>query len=269
MTATIMLGFAVLSGLILIGLRRHRRARLLAMRLPEAMRESLSRDWPLFARLPAEERARLEGLVTLFVAEKTFHGHEGLEVTEGMKHLIAAQACLLIVNKPGRWYRDLATIHLYPGAYRSRMASREGYVVRENEETRAGESWTRGPVVLAWDQTERGAEDSSDGFNVVIHEFAHRLDAQTGVTDGAPLLDKGHDHHRWASDFQTAYDAHTAAVTNGAPTLIDSYGSKNPAEFFAVAVETFFEQSQAFKSEHPALYGHLSAYFRLDPAAWT
>ncbi len=149
MTATIVLGFAVLSGLILFGLRRHRRSRLRAMRLPEATRENLGRDWPLFGRLPAEEGQRLEGLMHLFVAEKTFHGHEGLEVTDAMKHLIAAQACLLIVNKPGRWYRDLSTIHLYPGAYRSRMASRDGYVVRENEETRAGESWTRGPVVLA------------------------------------------------------------------------------------------------------------------------
>ena len=174
----------------------------------------------------------------------------------------------MIVNKPDRWYHTLETILVYPAAFKSRVKRQNGALVTEHDEARSGESWDRGPVVLSWSDTAYGASDDRDGHNVVYHEFAHQLDQQTGVIDGAPLLDRDHAAGDWAQVFQGAYKRMLANIGAGRPTVLNPYGATAPAEFFAVATEHFFEQPQALKAEEPTLYAQLTKYFEVDPVSW-
>jgi len=249
-------------------LARRRRARLMAAPLSSTHRAIVSKRAPLYEKLPDELRPRFEGLVNRFLDEVTFHGQAGLTVSEDMRVTIAAHACFLIVNKPNRWFDTLRTIHLYPAAFKSRLTETRGHVHSERETVRSGESWRRGPVILAWDQAAYGAFIPHDGRNVVFHEFAHQLDEQTGVVDGAPALDKGQSAGRWAHVFQDAYARLRDDAAAGRPTLLDPYGATAPAEFFAVATEVFFERPRDLQAAEPELYGELSQYYRLDPAAW-
>ncbi len=249
-------------------LERRRRDALLAAPLPPAHARIVRARVPLYARLPADLRQRLDGLINRFVAEMKFYGQSGLEITDDIRVTIAAQACLLIVNKENRWFRSLKTIHVYPAAFKSKLTGVEDHVHSEREQVRTGESWARGPVILAWDHAAYGAFIPHDGHNVVIHEFAHQLDDQTGVTDGAPLLDKDQSASRWARVFQEAYERLRSDAARGGDNILDTYGATNPAEFFAVATETFFERPHDLRAQEPDLYGELSTYYRLDPAAW-
>ncbi len=263
---------------------KHRqRSQWRASTLSQQQRLYLTKNFPLYANMPNQLQLKLEGLIVHFMAEKKFYGgmykdnsknshHDvdtaSLVITDNMKLLIAAQACILVVNKPNRWFDTLSTIIVYPAVFKSRIQKREGQIHSDHEESRSGESWMRGPVILAWDHTVEGARNAADGHNVVIHEFAHQLDAQTGVTDGAPLLDRDQQDRQWARIFQEAFTRHVAATKAGQDTLIDAYGATNPAEFFSVCTETFFEQSNALKQAEPDLYQQLEKYFKLDPANW-
>lgn len=248
--------------------KRRRTEALLAAPLPGGMRAILRARVPVYNALPHELRKRLDGLINRFLAEKKFYGSNGLEITDEMRAVIAAQACLLIVNKPNRWYRTLDTIHVYPAVFTSNMTRRDGALVSEHRPVRSGESWARGPVVLAWDQAAYGAVAPHDGHNVVMHEFAHQLDAETGTVDGSPLLDRDQSATRWAKVFQDAYGRLREDAATGRPNLLDPYGATNPAEFFAVATEVFFERGGLLREHEPDLYAELSQYYRLDPAAW-
>lgn len=249
-------------------MKRRRRARLRAMRLAPDARAALARDMPVYGRLPDDLRDRLDGLVHQFLAEIKIHGADGLEVTDEMKRLVAAQAALLLVGRPERWYRTLRSVHLYPAGFQSRIARRDGAVVTERSEARLGESWKYGPVILSWRDSALGAADAADGRNVVFHEFAHQLDSETGVADGAPLLAREQSAGEWARVMQAAYDALRADAIAGRETLLNAYGATAPAEFFAVATEHFFEQPKAMRALLPALYGELCEYFNVDPSAW-
>lgn len=248
--------------------KRRRIEALLAAPLPGGMRAVLRARVPVYNALPHELRKRLDGLINRFLAEKKFYGSNGLEITDEMRAVIAAQACLLIVNKPNRWYNTLETIHVYPAVFTSNQARRDGALVSEHRPVRSGESWARGPVILAWDEAAYGAFAAHDGHNVVMHEFAHQLDSETGVTDGSPLLDKDQSAARWARVFQDAYGRLREDAEAGRPNLLDPYGATNPAEFFAVATEVFFERGAMLREHEPDLYAELSQYYRLDPAAW-
>lgn len=240
--------------------------------LEDRQRAILKRYFPLFKRIPAPERQRLEGLIHQFLAEKKFLGSDGIHVTDDMRLLIAAQACILVVNHrdgaPYRLFPHLSTIIIYPAAFRHKAAQKDGHAHTHSGQIRAGESWMRGPVVLAWDHTRAGAENDQDGHNVVIHEFAHQLDNQTGVIDGAPLLSAKQSDTDWARTFQAAYARHQHALAHNVATLLDPYGATNPAEFFAVSVETFFERGAALKRAEADLYDALKTFFRVDPASW-
>ena len=124
------------------------------------------------------------------------------------------------------------------------------------------------PVVLAWDHARRGGLDPDDGYNVVIHEFAHQLDGLTGHTNGIPVLRKGQRYERWERAMLDAYNGHVERLETGRSTLIDPYGATNHQEFFAEATVTFFEKPQAMRSEEPDLYEQLARLFALDPAQW-
>ncbi|WP_432447825.1 zinc-dependent peptidase [Aliiroseovarius marinus] len=248
--------------------RHRRRSALLAAPLSAHQRGLLAQQVPLISSLPADLREKLEGKVQLFLHQISFLGCDGLEVTEEMELSIAGQACLLVVNTDD-WYHNLRTILIYPGAFKSRQAVQHGFVVTEEESVRIGESWARGPVVLSWQATAHGARDSRDGHNVVFHEFAHQLDDLNGETDGLPRLRTGQDFADWKRDILDAYDRLVRQTDKGLRGTLDPYGAQSHEEFFAVAVEAFFERPHDLKAEEPALYGQLSRFFRLDPESWT
>ncbi|WP_379545783.1 zinc-dependent peptidase [Qipengyuania sp. DSG2-2] len=248
--------------------QQQNRARLLATPLTEQQRAVTMRLVPILRRLPASLRPALEGRINLFLDQVTFHGNNGLEVSEEMKLSIAAQACLLVVNSPA-WYETLRTVLVYPSAFQTHRGNHDGFVVHENRHTLLGESWARGPVVLSWADALHGGLDDSDGHNVVIHEFAHQLDALTGHTDGIPILRKGQAYAGWEAAMLDAFNVHLERVQSGRETLIDPYGATGHEEFFAEAIVTFFEKPQALREQEPALYDQLSELLALDPARWT
>lgn len=247
--------------------RRQKRKQLLAKPLTDQQRAIVERLVPLVRRLPQPLRLSLEGKINLFLDQVTFHGQNGLEVSEEMRLSIAAQACLLIVNSPA-WYDTLRTVLIYPSAFLTHRDSHEGYIVHEDRHSTLGESWTRGPVILSWDHALHGGLDARDGHNVVIHEFAHQLDSLTGHTNGIPVLRKGQAYAGWERAMLDAYNDHVKRVKRGGQTLIDPYGATNHEEFFAEAIVTFFERPQALRSEEPALYVQLVELLALDPAQW-
>lgn len=198
----------------------------------------------------------------VFLAEKNFEACGGLpEVTEEMRLAIAAPACLLIARRPNDYYERLRSILVYPDVF----------TVRDEwgmEDERLGESWGTGSVVLSWESVLQGDRNPEDGLNVVMHEFAHQLDQADGAADGVPPLEDGEDFGRWSRAFLPAFDDFCERVAAGQRTVLDDYGAESPAEFFAVATETFFERATEMKLEEPTIYAELSAFYGMDPASW-
>lgn len=247
--------------------QKARRQALLARPLSAEQRAMIARQVPLLRRLPAELQAPLEGRINLFLDQVEFIGRGGLELREEMRLAIAAQAALLVVNTEA-WYRTLRTVLVYPGAFKSRQARHDGYVVREQETVRTGESWAHGPVVLSWAHSAEGAADAEDGHNVVIHEFAHQLDSLSGDADGMPVLANGRQEAEWAAAFTEGYERLCRQLELGLRPVLDPYGAEGFEEYFAVSVEAFFERPAALQEAEPEVYEQLSRFFRLDPASW-
>jgi Mlc titration factor MtfA (ptsG expression regulator) len=244
-------------------LRRRARAQYAAEPLPDALRAALLRT-PLYRRLPAELRPGLEERVRIFVREKEFVGCDGLTVTDGMRVRIAVPACLLVLNRDAHLYDDLRSILVYPDEFVVREEYEEDGVVVERERSLSGQSWDTSRVILSW----RDVVEAGDGYDVVLHEFAHWLDEEAGAANGAPLLATHRDRERWASVMQRAYEALAERADAGDDTLLDPYGAEDEAEFFAVATETFFGLSRELRDEDPDLYAELAKLYRLDPANW-
>jgi MtfA peptidase len=244
--------------------RRLSRAEVIAEPFPPEFHELVLRGVPCAKLLLREELDKLEALVRIFNAEKSFEAAGGLTLTEEMRVVIASRACLLLLHRielDSPLYPGLDTVIVYPSSYRVRAVRREGYVVLEGDETRLGESWTHGVVVLAWD----GAANQTDGHDVVLHEFAHQLDAEDGAMDGTPELDDLERYSVWSSVAGAEYAELLNDVEHHRQTSIDAYGATNAPEFFAVTVEQFFERPGALERRHPELYAELSRFFRFDP----
>jgi Mlc titration factor MtfA (ptsG expression regulator) len=251
-------------------LTRRRRARLANRPFPPAWRRLLRRRVPMVQRLPADLQLRLKGLMQVFLAEKPIIGCQGLTVTDEMRMTIAAQACLPLLGATRGFYPELKQLLLYPGAFVvDRPAPGPGGVQMDQRRALAGESWAQGQVLLSWQDVAAGAADPGDGHNVVIHEFAHQLDQAKGFANGAPLLASRQAYRQWSLVMQREYDALRERVARGEPGLLDAYGATDPAEFFAVASEVFFERSGELATAHPALYEQLSRYYRLEPLSWS
>jgi len=250
--------------------RRLSRAQVIAEAFPDKFSELLRRRVPCAGLLSAAELTKLEALVRIFNSEKAFEGAGGLVVDEEMRVVIAARACLLLlfrIELDGPLYPHLETVVVYPSTYKAKVKRREGYVVVDEEQARLGESWQRGVVVLSWDAVLSGAANERDGHDVVLHEFAHQLDAEDGAMDGTPALDDLQRYGVWSEVAGAEYAALVDAVEHHRKTSIDAYGATNAPEFFAVVVESFFERPSALESRHPELYRELATFFRFDPAA--
>ena len=250
-------------------LRAWQRRRLQARPFPPAWRAIVQQRVPYFRRLPADLQLQLKKHIQVFVAEKDFIGCDGLVVTDEMRVTIAAQACLLILNRRTDYYANLREILLYPGAFVvERLHGDAIGLQQERRQVLSGESWSRGQVVLSWDDVLQGAAIDDDGRNVVIHEFAHQLDQEKGRATGAPWLGHREKYVGWSRVLGEEFARLQSQAHAGEPSLIDFYGATDPAEFFAVVSEVFFEQPHRMAAEHPALYQELSGFYRVDPLNW-
>jgi Mlc titration factor MtfA (ptsG expression regulator) len=243
-----------------------RRALLRARPFPAEWRRILRRRVPLVARLPAELQVRLKRHIQVFLAEKSFIGCQGQVITDEVRVTIAAQACLLLLGHPrSDCYPGLRQILVYPDAF---VVNRErpvgAGVVQEQRHALSGESWAQGQVILAWAEVLAGAADAADGRNVTLHEFAHQVDQDKGVADGRPWRPGAAARRRWAAVMGDAFER----LQREPSSVIDAYGAGDPAEFFAVVTEVFFERPLDLAAEAPAVYGELVALFGVDPAVW-
>ncbi len=249
--------------------RQWQRSRWQQRPFPPLWEAVVSDTFPAYDRLSPSQRRRLQGQIQVFLAEKQFIGCGGLQVTVEMQVTIAAIACVLLLAEPGREFTNLRSILLYPTAYRVKATTAiDRFVVTEQQETRLGESWTADQVVLAWDAIAWDRQHWQDGHNLVLHEFAHQLDQADGRADGVPILRRRTDYDTWATVMTPVYQQLCAAVQQGRKPVLNPYGATNPAEFFAVATETFFEQPRSLQRHHPTLYDQLRQYYQLDPLTW-
>ncbi|TBR59008.1 zinc-dependent peptidase [Mastigocladus laminosus UU774] len=262
-------------GLIITGIlispiiTKQRRNRLKKRLFPPLWNSIIEANLPIYTRLSPDERRRLQGHVQVFLAEKQFIGCQGLQVTEEMKLTIAAVACLLLLNERGEYFPKLRSILIYPSAYfvNETVATSE-YVVEERRVARLGESWSRDQVVLSWEQVQQDTCNWSDGHNVILHEFAHQLDQEEGKAQGVPILAQKSDYPIWSRVMTQAYQQLCNDVQRGIKNVLNNYGATNPAEFFAVATETFFEKPQQLLKMHPGLYELLQGYYQVNPGEW-
>ncbi|MFH1755332.1 MAG: M90 family metallopeptidase [Candidatus Latescibacterota bacterium] len=249
--------------------KNKRRKRLREAPFPSGWLRIVEKNFPLYQRLPAEDRLELLGHIQVFLAEKHFEGCGGLDLTDEIKVTIAAQACLLLLHRNTNYYPRLLSILVYPSAYIVRdVTDSSGGIEDEEFDVLQGEAWAHGAVVLSWDAVRRGAADFHDGQNVTLHEFAHQLDQEDGAVQGAPVLEHRSRYVTWARVLGEAFEKLQRATELGRPTVLDEYGATDPAEFFAVATESFFENPAELKRKHPELYEELKAFYRQDPVTY-
>lgn len=277
MSALPALAFLLLLALVVVGwlagpflLAALRRARIRRQPFPAAWREILRRRMPAYRQLPPDLQAQLRKQVQVLLAETPFIGCAGQVVTDEVRVLIAAQAALLLLNRPAGGFRNLRQVLVYPGAFIvERSQGDEAGLTHQTRRALAGESWQQGQLLLSWDDVQAGAADPHDGHNVVIHEFAHQLDSERGAANGSPWLGRRDGYARWKRVLGSEFAALQAQLARGeAPPVIHPYAATNAAEFFAVVSEHFFEQPAALAAAHPALYAEFARCYRTDPLAW-
>ena len=250
--------------------KKRRRRKIRQRKFPTEWINVLESNLGVYGQLPAADQRELQEHILVFLTEKRFEGCGGLEINDEIRVTIAAQACLLLLHREPAYYPTLRTILVYPSSYLAKNPYDEN-----SQAHRLGESWQYGPVVLAWDSSRQGGRNACDGRNVVMHEFAHQLDQIDGVADGAPPLGQGENWDRrkpmyrsWALVFSREFERLQNRAAKGKKTVIDHYGTTNPAEFFATATEAFFEKPRQLKKKRPELYEELRSYYKQDPVTW-
>jgi hypothetical protein len=244
-------------------LRRWRMRRIVRRHpLPHHIWRKATREIAVLRRLDAVQMAHLRELTTWFLHTKAINGVHGLEVSLSMRVAVAAQACLLILNLDTEYFGNWVEVVLYPGAFRVRRERTDAIGLVHNDASElSGESWLRGPVVLSWDDVQRDSYRLT-GSNVVLHEFAHKLDGLNGTTNGLPPLRGGMRRTRWAAALSAAYDALCVQVATGETPAINPYAATNPAEFFAVLTEYFFTAPEVLKDCYPEVYQQLALFYQ-------
>lgn len=263
-----LVGLGVWAGFALNSFRRkQKRHRLLSTPFPPAWDVILKQNLPPYSKLAPHLRQQLHDTIRIFMGEKSFEGCGGLILTDEIKVTIAAQACMLLLNRKVACYPGLYSVLVYPSTY---VAGNHHSLNGQSHEAsvRLGESWHTGAVVLAWDSVKKGAANFHDGHNVTMHEFAHQLDQVDGAADGVPVLGNRSAYSAWARVFAKEYERLRRKTAHGRQSLMSDYGATNPGEFFAVATETFFEKPGQLKRKHPELYAELYGFYRVNPLEW-
>ena len=211
-------------------------------------------------RLDEKEITRLFELATLFLDDKSINGAQGFEITDAVRQSIALQACLPILNLSLEWYAGWSSIIIYPGSYTSESTTVDELgIVHKGSQHRSGEAWLRGPVILSWKDAKHSGE--RDGHNVVIHEFVHKLDMLNGRANGFPPMQPDMDAAVWTETMERGFADFQINPKAG----LDRYGATNPAEFFAVLSEVFFETPAALVDAYPDIYDIMVTFFRQQP----
>ena len=220
----------------------------------------------MLRNLDAVQMAHLRELTTWFIDRKSIGGAQGLEVMPSMRVAVAAQACLLILNLGVDYFDGWVEVILYPGAFRVNHEKVDSSgLVHHRVSDLTGESWLRGPIVLSWDDVERDTYAGYASQNVVLHEFAHKLDGLKGVTNGMPPLRRGMSQKRWTEAMTEAYDALCHSVASGESAFINPYAATSPAEFFAVLTEYFFISPDILQESCPDVYRQLAMFYQQEP----
>lgn len=269
MALIVLIALLVLGTGLLFWLPKYRLQRAIARPFPRHYAEILRRNMPAYTRMPADLQLQLKRLIQQFLHQKKFVGCDGLGITDEIRVTIAGKACLLLLNRPTPAYPNLSFILVYPSAFivpRSEVEA--GGLVTHRDQILLGESWNDDRVLLAWDHVRRSNAESDPGQDVVLHEFAHQLDSESGSTNGAPYLASRARYARWSAVFLREFALLQQAARRQEAGVIDPYGASSPAEFFAVATEAFFENPVALGQEHPALFAALSEFYCVDPREW-
>ena len=273
MLAIVIVSILALSSIAWIASRSWRltkhRQKVVKRPFPSSWRIILKQRMPYFRSLPTDLQLQLKDLIQVFIDEKEFIGCDGIVIDDEMRVTIAAQACLLLLNRKTNFYPKLKQILVYPSVFIVKGHEQHiGGVVGEKQRLLSGKSWEFGKVVLSWQTTQDDAADPRDGSNVVIHEFAHQLDQEDGNANGAPILSSIHDYSSWSEVLTREFAQLQSHAQQNTPSIFSYYGATNPAEFFAVITEVFFERPQEFYHSHKELYTELSHFFKLDPINW-
>jgi Mlc titration factor MtfA (ptsG expression regulator) len=249
-------------------LSRWRRRRVLQRAaLPDALWTQAVRKLPFVAIYDDDALARLRAQVVLFLDAKGIIGARGHDVTPLQRVIIAIQACVLILELGLAFYDGFENVIVYPGEFVPDWEwEDEAGVVHRNIGALAGEAMPRGPVVLSWPDVEASADFAASGMNLVIHEFAHKIDMVSGEANGCPPLPPTMSSAAWQQTLSKAYEDFSARVDDGEETAIDPYAAESPAEFFAVASEVFFADPLLLKDDYPDVYAQFAAFYRQDPA---
>jgi len=262
LAAALVLAAAIAAWTVLSAARRRK---LLGAPFPEPWRQTLVSEVALYRLAPLEIKPRLHDLIRLFLLDKRFEGCQGLRVTDKMRLVVAAQACLLALNRRTAPFPGVSTVLLYPGAFVTLEDGEDDMGWVEGEEARDGESWGDGAVILSWNETIREARSLKSGSNVVLHEFAHQVDEENGATDGMPRFDDNAREAEWREVMDREYDRLRRSKK---PSVIHDDAAESMAEFMATATESFFTRPRRLRQESPALYGVLSRLYGVDPEAW-
>ena len=247
--------------------KEQKRRLLLSTPFPVAWSAILHDNLPPYQKLAPQLQQQLQDYIRIFIAEKSFEGCGGLTLTDEIKVTIAAQACMLLLNRRCTCYPKLYSVLVYPSTYVA--GTRNSPELQPTAPSvRLGESWNHGAVVLAWDSVKQGAVNFRDGHNVAMHEFAHQLDQEDGRGDGAPILAVRSAYSAWSQVFSKEYELLLHKTRKGRKSVMDKYGATNPAEFFAVATETFFEKPAQLQKKHPDLYHELQGFYKVNPIEW-
>ncbi|MEJ7758091.1 MAG: M90 family metallopeptidase [Gemmatimonadaceae bacterium] len=252
----------------MIPTRRRKRERLRAKPFDPEWRRIIETNVPMYSRLPDDDKTELLGHVQVFIAEKLWEGCGGLELTDEIRVTIAAQACILLLHRDTDYYPKVKVILVYPSIYVEEGERNVGGGIWEaGEQHRLGHTQQQlGAIVLAWDAALHGSRVYDDGHNLVLHEFAHQLDFEGMGTDGTPLLDTRQQYLSWARVLGAEYEQLRKLDDAGELSILNAYGATNPAEFFAVVTEFFFERPAELLAKHQALYEELKGFYRQDPA---